>query len=381
MTYKILHFADLHLDASFAADGIPGDYGRQRRLALRSALTRILALARQRKVNAVTIAGDLYAQDYITPETTDFLLQQFQRLAPIRVIIAPGENDPYTNESPYSLLDWPENVDIFYQNKLTGIELAPGLSIWGAAHPPARDARILANFQAPKEGTHLLLLHTEMQKSTSSRQSVFNIEVGEIQKSGFAGALLGHQHMAQHIIESGIECFYPGSPEPLSEADTEGDHQLILVTVEDGAIKMEPISFQNWRYAALTIDLSDCSTNSEAARQVYQALAADGEDHWHHTSYRIALSGKLEFPLDLRQLQEEMNSPAYFTFELKLKPVHDLEELAQEQTVRGFLVQRLTQQVQQAKTPEEKRLAQAALNLALQALDGRQVNLYEAETY
>src|SRR3989304_5470636 len=115
MSYKILHFADLHLDASFAGQGFPVEYGNERRLDLRATLTRILARSRELKVNAVTIGGDLFVQEYLLPETADFIQQQMALLAPIRVIIAPGGQDPYTNESPYARLNWPENVDIFYQ--------------------------------------------------------------------------------------------------------------------------------------------------------------------------------------------------------------------------------------------------------------------------
>ena len=54
-------------------------------------LGRILTLARERQVDVVTIAGDLYEQDYALPETAGFLAQQFAKLAPIRVFVALGE--------------------------------------------------------------------------------------------------------------------------------------------------------------------------------------------------------------------------------------------------------------------------------------------------
>ncbi|MBN2004214.1 MAG: metallophosphoesterase [Anaerolineae bacterium] len=94
---KLLHLSNLHFDAAFPA------LGPTRHADLRAALGRILALARERKVDAVTIAGDLYEQEYAPPDTAAFLAQQFARLAPIRVFIAPGARDPYTNDSLPSL--------------------------------------------------------------------------------------------------------------------------------------------------------------------------------------------------------------------------------------------------------------------------------------
>src|SRR3954447_23877003 len=133
--FRLLHFADLHIDTSFATDGLPATVGTWRRADLRATLGRIMALARERKVDAVTIAGDLYEQDYALPDTAKFLMEQFSRLAPIPVCVAPGKCDPYIDGSLYALSHWPENVTIFSQSQLVPIELAPNIQLWGAAHP------------------------------------------------------------------------------------------------------------------------------------------------------------------------------------------------------------------------------------------------------
>src|SRR6266487_3296632 len=104
--FRIIHLSDLHLDTSFAISGLPAAAGAWRRADLRATLGRILALARERRVDAVTIAGDLYEQEYALPDTADFLVQQLAKLAPIRVFIAPGKSDPHTNDSLYALTRW-----------------------------------------------------------------------------------------------------------------------------------------------------------------------------------------------------------------------------------------------------------------------------------
>ena len=100
--FQILYCADLRLDASFASSDLSASIGSWRRADLRATLGHILTLARERhacpepgrRVDAVTIAGDLYEQDYALPDTADFLMQQFTKLPPTRVFIAPGECDP-----------------------------------------------------------------------------------------------------------------------------------------------------------------------------------------------------------------------------------------------------------------------------------------------
>ncbi len=97
--FRILHFSDLHLDASFAASSLPTAVGSWRRIDLKATLERILTLVRERQVDAATIASDLYEQDYDLPDTADLLKQHFADLTPIKVFIAPSKSDPYTPDS------------------------------------------------------------------------------------------------------------------------------------------------------------------------------------------------------------------------------------------------------------------------------------------
>jgi DNA repair protein SbcD/Mre11 len=94
---KLLHFADLHLDAPFR--WAPPDVARSRRLALRETLTRICRLAAEVGADALCCGGDLYEQDRFTPDTAQFLGSSFAELAPMRVYIAPGNHDWFGPES------------------------------------------------------------------------------------------------------------------------------------------------------------------------------------------------------------------------------------------------------------------------------------------
>ena len=58
----------------------------------------------------------------------------------------------------------------------------------------------------------------------------------------------------------------------------------------------------------------------------------------------------------------------------------DLEKLAQEKSVRGHLVQRFLEKINHTTDEDERSQLLTALNFALQALEGKQVNLYETKT-
>ncbi|TEU17732.1 MAG: hypothetical protein E3J25_01760, partial [Anaerolineales bacterium] len=126
---RILHFADLHLDASFASSSMTSRISGLRRQQLRDALKRILDLAVQRDVDAITIAGDLYEQDRCTLDTGNFIKRELERIAPKPVLIAPGNHDPWVPHSLYRQLEWPANVFIFSEQQLYPYELGD-VTIW-----------------------------------------------------------------------------------------------------------------------------------------------------------------------------------------------------------------------------------------------------------
>ena len=364
MTIHLLHLSNLHLDASFPA------FGPTRRADLRAVLGRILALARERRVDAVTIAGDLYEQDYALPDTAAFLAQQFARLAPIRVFIAPGARDPYTNDSLYALTRWPENVTVFSQGRLTPVELAPGVTLWGAACPPARGHTTLEGFHVDREGVNLLLLHAaDAEQPASGAEGVFSVSASAVRAAGFELALLGHSVTARFWPEQAPCCLYPGSPEPLGPEPADARHTIALVTVGEAGCAVEQLPINQWRHHALTVELAGCGSVAEAAARVQAALGpADAR-----LVCEVTLAGAPEIPLDAAAVLAQVETPAHLYGQAAFAFPFDLEHLAQEQTVRGLLVRRFQHRLTRARDEAERERQWRALALALQALEGKQV--------
>ena len=377
--FQLLHFADLHLERSFASTCLPTSVGSLRRADLRATLGCILTLARERQVDAVTVAGDLYEQDYALPDTADFLVQQFEKLAPIHVFIAPGQHDPYTHDSLYAITRWPENVTVFDQSRLTAKELAPGIVLWGGACPPARGRATLGRFQTNQDGINLLLLHAvDAEQTAHDGRGMFAANPEAVQIAGFDFALLGGQHNGRLWPEGAPNCVYPGSPEPLVADEGDGDHQVVVLTIQDDACTPDLIPIGRWHYHALTVDLTGCDATGEVAAQVTQSLQAlRGDDE--RTICTVTLTGVPEFHLDLTELTERVDSKAHLRYRILLSPPYDLAQVAQEQTVRGLLVRRFQEQLALTHNSQDRQLVVDALDYALQALAGKQVQPYEVE--
>ena len=373
MVYRILHFADLHLDASFAGQGFPVEYGIERRLGLRATFTSLLALAREYKVDAVTIGGDLFVQEYLSPETVHFIQQQLTSLAPIRVIISPGEHDPYANVSPYARLNWPDHVDIFYQSKLTRLELAEGISLWGASNPPARGQKVLDHVQLGA-GINLLLLHASRSRQGSS---IHTISSESVQKCGFQLALLGGEHGGEAWKERPL-CIVPGSPEPLTPGEETALHRAVLVEIDGQHVQATPIGNPRWHYRTVHVDITSCISNSEAARRIATSLESETAKT-PQAAVTVVLEGWPHFDLNISELRGLIQSAAFFRLDCHLQSGYDLEKLVQERTVRGLFVQRSLEKINNTRDESERQRLLTALHFALKALEGKQVSLYEVK--
>src|SRR5438270_13264750 len=90
---RLLHFADLHLDRSFAGERLYGVGAQRRREDLRTGLQRIVERAHEAQANLITCAGDLFEHDHVTRETASFVLHT-RVPAGMPVLIAPGHADP-----------------------------------------------------------------------------------------------------------------------------------------------------------------------------------------------------------------------------------------------------------------------------------------------
>lgn len=372
MTGTILHLADVHLGTSFSTGGLPPALGARRRQDLLEALKRALALARTERVDAVTIAGDLYDGRYALPATGAFLAGAFAALAPIPVIVAPGCTDPWgAPDALYGLTPWPENVTIL-PGALSAVRVSPTVTIWGAAWSadgPPDLAPVAAG-----DGAHLLLLHLDPTASGGDASGPpLGLTPSALRARGFTYALLGGRHVGgAWPPDDPCGCF-PGTLEPLAPDEAAGDHGAALVRIAaDGACTVTWQGVGRWRYASLTLDLSSCATEDEAARHIEAALKHDRVRSDPRAIATVTITGVPDGGLDLAEVRARVEARAHLTMRVELPFDYDLEGLAQERTVRGLLVRRFRAS-SDAAPPSDHDLRTSALSLALQALDGKGV--------
>jgi DNA repair protein SbcD/Mre11 len=357
---KLLHFADLHLDAPFA--WAPPEAARIRRRNRREVLTRIVALAEAESVDAILCAGDLFEQDRIGPDTVEFMRSAFER-TDRRVFLAPGNHDWLSPRSPYALVDWSPNVHVFTEAELRPVDLDDGLTLWGAAHrAPANTDDLFAGFRVDRGGVNLALAHASeratlaWQESGKAPHAPF--DAAQLLATGLAHAFLGHYHLPREAERH----TYPGNPDPLDFGET-GERGAVIATVAgDGSISRERHDVSVSEVHDLEVNVDGATHSDEVAAIVRERLAPLAG------SVRVTLSGELApsvqlDPRELARVGEHLEGMVVRAGGLRIG--YDLAGIGAESTVRGQFVRSAIEEI------ADPDLRRRVILTGLRALEGR----------
>ena len=363
MALRLLHFADLHLDRSFAGERLFGAGAQERRDDLRASLHRIVDRAREEKVDLITCGGDLFEHDHVTRDTAGYVVQTLGS-AGIPVLVAPGHADPATPSSPYRYLRWPANVVIASHEDLRPYRFGD-VQVWAGGFTRADVPEApLREFARQDSGLHLLLIHaSDMSQVPEGTTPYKPILPAQVEEAGFRHALLGHYHDAR----TSASITYPGSPEPLGWMEA-GRHCTALVTVnDDGGVHVELEDINARQFAQETIDVSGM-TNLDHLRDAVVGLRE--RKHLGGGVLRATLVGERSRSLNLdpEALAAECSDGlAYLEFRDRSQVAHDVDAAAQEFTSRGEMVRKLVEH--KGRSRQEDEAVGRALQLALDAFD------------
>ena len=266
---RLLHLADLHLDRPFV--GLPLDEARARRRELREALERCLALAVERCVDAVTIGGDLWEDEHVTPDTLHWVAHRLGELR-LPVVLVAGNHDPLRPGGPYRRVSWPENVHLLPPD--TGLQPHDlgELCVWGMSWGAAPlGARALEDFAAPLDGrAHVLLLHGTAGPAAFQPGAHCPFTARAVRAAGFLLCLAGHIHAGGVRDEVVV---YPGSPEPLAWDET-GRHAVAIVELPPaGPPRVELVDVNRRRYSEVVVDCHGAASSADLEGALHGALA------------------------------------------------------------------------------------------------------------
>ena len=360
---RFLHAADFHLDSAFGA--LPARQAAERRRESRELLFRLADYVNSHQIDLVLLAGDLFDSASPFRETGEQLSAALGRME-ARVFIAPGNHDWYGPGSPWDRQDWPENVCIFRESRLTAAEVPElGLTVHGAAFTaPEQPESLLAGFTAPADGKlHFGLLHGELDGAGERYDPLRREEAAD---SGLDYLALGHVHKRTEPLRLGrTVCAWPGCPEGrgFDELGEKGFYEGIAA--DDGTVSLTFVPFARHRYEILTVDVTERDPRSAVETALPPDTAGD--------LYRIVLTGETgEGGAGAAGIQEAL-ADRFDALEVRdgTRAAEDLWQRAGEDSLRGLFLRELLERRKQAEDDGARAEIDRAARFGLAALDHR----------
>lgn len=375
---KILHCADLHFDTPFR--DLSREISEIRKEEIKETFSNIVRLANDEKVDIFFIAGDLFDNLRAEKTTLEFIRSSMESLKNIKVFIAAGNHDPYSHNSFYSMIQWPENVYIFNE-EIEAVEI-PELNtiVYGASFKEKYiKSSNLKDFKASKDyenHTKLMVLHGDISQSGGGNE--YNpITLEEIEKSSVDYLALGHRHSFSNVNRVGNTYYaYSGCPEARG-FDEVGEKGVIIGEVSKNYVNLEFRSVCKRRYHIKEIDITGLFTSDEIKDKIISSISSK---EMKDDLFKIILKGEVSEELVIREkVIENKIKDSFFFIKIidntSLKV--DYEALRGEFSIKGIFSSKILKEISECADEEEKEILNLALKLGIQSLSEGEVSLDE----
>lgn len=369
---KVFHCADIHLDSPFSLFS-PRE-SEKRRTELRAAFTSALMFAREMKMDLFLISGDLFDGEYVTRDTREMLLREFEKAKDMRIFISPGNHDPFTPGSLYDTMEFPENVHVFGAERECVHLDDLGVDVYGFGFTSKNhlSSPVVGWHGLDKDRINILVCHGDM-TSASQTGPISKKEIGD---SGFDYIALGHIHKNSGLLEeNGVFYSYPGCIEGRG-FDEQGYKGAMYGVISKGDVKMQFKRFSKSRYESVEIDISGTEDKISAIDKIREEIRQFMED----TALRLTLTGELNkaFMILPNEIGKGCEYPYYTEIIDKTFLRPDLGELEQNNTLKGVFCRKVLAEMENySPESEEYRILSIALKYGIAALEDRNVTDYQ----
>ena len=309
------------------------------------------------------------------------ICNEFEAIPDCRIVIAPGNHDPYGEGSFYHCAHLPEQVYVFTSSELQCFVFEKlKVKVFGYAFTSSVLSRSPLNGEPPigEDGyLHLLCAHADLSSPVSRYAPV---TLGDIVALGIDYAALGHIHQPPEPQRIGkTQARYCGFAEGRS-FDELGEGGVWIVSAEEG----EPLSAERRIISAQRYEEAEWSVEGyEEQSQLFDGLTARIQTFGAQkgTHLRLTLTGAADpewisaLMADPQRCRGELAS---LTLRDETVPVMDGAALAQDVTLRGALYRSLYLSLID-DDPQKRRTAARALQIGLAAIEGRSIPTEEMD--
>jgi len=362
------------MDMPFSSIGAGDGKSSLRRQDLREVFSKITDAAKKEKADLLLISGDLYEHRYVKKSTINYINELFNGIPDVRVLILPGNHDPYTIDSYYRNYNWSGNVHILCKDRPHVFLEDINTCIYGAGLGEVYvESRPLHHIRLKDpQLVNILMLHGTLDMNFG--KNVYNpVSSEDLESLCMDYIALGHFHTRILGAGSAGRIFNPGSPEPLG-FDEPGEHGLIAgcISKADGKESIVETRFinSNIKYCGtVELNISDLSSNREVIERIENTISSNDMSNG---LFSITLKGYIEpdFEIDTVQICNAFREKTfYFKVKDETAPAYDIFEIAKEPGLKGLFAAKILARIEKAGDESERKLIMKAFHYGIEALE------------
>ena len=285
---KIIHCADLHLDAKMTAN-LGKEKAKERKSELLHTFERMVAFGAEEGVAAILLAGDLFDTKNVSATARNAVLAQITGHPEITFFYLRGnhDNDNFLSE----LEEVPENLKLF-GGVWTTYPIGP-VRISGIELDRENAAGAYTSLVLEADKFNIVLLHGQ-EAENGVRDKAEMIHLRALRNRGIDYLALGHVHAykREQLDGRGIYC-YPGCLEGRG-FDECGEHGFVLLEIDEEKRTCTDtfIPFAERKLYTISVDVTGALSSVEMGERLDGALreAAFGRE----SLVKIILTGTLD---------------------------------------------------------------------------------------
>lgn len=398
--FKLVQTGDLHLGSPFSF--APEQAASLQKSQLET-FFKIIRHCQEIQADVLLLTGDVFDQPQPESRLVREVIDLLNSLNHTKVLIAPGNHDPLSLESPYRTSQWPDFVTIFNE-ELSFVTFAEHqVRIYGIGFSSTVTSQPLLSGQSVELDpafANLLVIHGELDGAI--RQSAYNaITLSDLAAYRFDYVAMGHIHQYSGLLKSGQTlAAYAGCPfgrgfdETGAKGLISGSLQLSSnqvsqlpgekprpITVKTS---LEFVTLGSRQFVDLPVDISGITEQQALVDHILDTAFRTQGESFASDLYKIRLVGTIDasFTPSLTFAEQHLTGRlSYFKLRNQTRVAFDLDALATEHTLRGAFVRQSQAKVllaSQKRDPRQLATAEKALEIGILAIMGEDI-AYVAE--
>lgn len=300
---KFIHTGDIHLGLKFNNVSFDREKAILRRREIWNTFERIIEYAREKEVDFLLIAGDLFEEAYFTIGDITRVRDNFEAVGNINIIISAGNHDYRGTRSLYDKIQWPSNVTIFGGQAIEKKEFNELNTIiygYSWATNQIYDNDLLKNLgQIDTTKNNILVLHGDI----SHNSNYLPLNLQDLKNLNMDYIALGHIHKPQILADNIAYC---GCPEPLDFGE-EGERGIIEGTIVDKKLNIKFLPFSKRKFIVREVEVDENMNYLEIIERIKELSQGNREKDF----YRISLKGFLNRNIDIDNIEKDLEDSFY----------------------------------------------------------------------